>query len=93
MGTDRTDTFAFFWSRTAIATVHIKQSDLTVNTMKLSERQLKTLGNVKLNYGPLCNKRTLVSLEKKGLIQWYFSCRWILTESGFNVLNNIKKDL
>ncbi|MDR2224417.1 MAG: hypothetical protein LBE52_00280 [Providencia sp.] len=58
--------------------------------MKLSERQLKTLGNVKLNYGPLSNKRTLDSLEKKGLIQWHYSCRWILTESGFNALNNIK---
>ncbi len=61
--------------------------------MKLSERQLKTLGNVKLNYGPLCNKRTLNSLEKKGLIRWHTSSRWILTELGFHMLNNIKEDL
>lgn len=61
--------------------------------MKLSERQLKTLGNVKLNYGPLCNKRTLRSLEKKELIQWHISNSWILTELGFHVLNNIKEDL
>ncbi|MDK7759674.1 hypothetical protein [Providencia rettgeri] len=44
--------------------------------MKLSERQLKTLGNVKLNYGSLCNKRTLNSLEKKGMIQWNTSNHW-----------------
>lgn len=55
--------------------------------MKLSERQLKTLGNVKLNYGQLCNKRTLDSLEKKGLIQWHTSNRWILTELGIEELN------
>ncbi len=61
--------------------------------MKLSERQIKTLGNVKLNYGSLCNKRTLGSMEKKGLIQWHTSSRWILTELGFNVLNSIKGDL
>ncbi|HHR6129271.1 TPA: hypothetical protein ACS72K_000849 [Providencia alcalifaciens] len=57
--------------------------------MKLSERQLKTLGNVKLNYGPLCNKRTLDSLEKKGLIQWHASNRWFLTELGIEELNKI----
>ncbi len=61
--------------------------------MKLSERQLKTLSNVKLNYGQLCNKRTLDSLEKKGLIQWHISNRWILTELGFHVLNSTKEDL
>lgn len=76
-----------------IAIVHVKQSDLTVNIMKLSERQRKTLSNIKLNYGQLCNKRTLDSLEKKGLIQWHASSRWILTELSFNVLNNIKEDL
>ncbi len=58
-----------------------------VNAMKLSERQLKTLSNVKLNYGSLCNKRTLDSLEKKGLIQWHISNRWILTELGIEELN------
>ena len=61
--------------------------------MRLSERQLKTLSNVKLNYGSLCNKRTLGSLEKKGLIRWHISNRWILTELDFHVLNNIKEDL
>lgn len=61
--------------------------------MKLSERQIKTLGNVKLNYSQLCNKRTLNSLAKKDLIQRHTSSRWILTELGFNVLNNIKEAL
>ncbi|MDT2035248.1 hypothetical protein [Providencia rettgeri] len=61
--------------------------------MRLSERQVRTLSHVKLNYGPLCNKRTLGSLEKKGLIQWHISNRWILTELGFHVLNSIKADL
>lgn len=32
-------------------------------------------------------------MEKKGLIQWDTSSRWILTELGFNVLNSIKEDL
>ncbi|MEY1581589.1 hypothetical protein AB7Z98_22545 [Providencia manganoxydans] len=57
--------------------------------MKLSKRQLKTLSNVKLNYGSLCNKKTLDSLEKKGLTQWHISNRWILTELGFKVLNKM----
>ncbi|MEQ5434116.1 hypothetical protein AB7282_18565 [Providencia huaxiensis] len=57
--------------------------------MKLSERQIKTLSNVKLNYGPLCNKRTLQSLAKKGLIQWHTSSRWVLTELGFHVYNKM----
>ncbi|MGO2337402.1 hypothetical protein [Providencia heimbachae] len=57
--------------------------------MKLSERQRKTLSNVKLNYGQLCNKRTLDSLTKKGLIQWHTSSRWILTELGSKELNKI----
>ncbi|MBG5898714.1 hypothetical protein I5E15_19610 [Providencia stuartii] len=62
--------------------------------MKLSERQIKTLGNVKLNYAPLCNKRTLLSLEKKGLIQWHLSNRWVLTELGFHVYNKMgQRDL
>ncbi len=61
--------------------------------MKLSEQQLKTLSNVKLNYGQLCNKRTLDSLEKKGLIRWLTSNRWPLTELGFHMLNNVKEDL
>ncbi len=55
--------------------------------MKLSERQIKTLANVKLNYDPLCNKRTLNSLEKKGLIQRHTSSRWILTELGIAKLS------
>ncbi|MEX6118857.1 hypothetical protein AB6G31_14715 [Providencia hangzhouensis] len=59
--------------------------------MKLSERQRKTLANVKLNYSPLCNQRTLLSLEKKGLIQWHISQRWILTELGFTRLNEAKE--
>ncbi|HCI94819.1 MAG TPA: hypothetical protein DHV44_00785 [Providencia sp.] len=57
--------------------------------MKLSERQIKTLGNVKLNYSQLCNKRTLNSLAKKDLIQWHTSSRWMLTESGSKELNKI----
>ncbi|EMC2741978.1 hypothetical protein VCB84_002580 [Providencia rettgeri] len=56
--------------------------------MKLSERQIKTLGYVKLNYGPLCNKRTINSLAKKGLIQWHTSNPWIVTELGIEELNN-----
>ncbi|ENY6783355.1 hypothetical protein ACF1CY_000772 [Providencia rettgeri] len=59
--------------------------------MKLSERQLKTLGNVKLNYDSLSNKRTQLSLEKKGLIQWHTSNRWVLTEFGFRIDNNMNK--
>ncbi len=54
--------------------------------MKLSERQMKTLDNVKLNYGQICNKITLRSLEKKGLIQWHISTGWKLSELGFNIL-------
>ncbi|EMA4783577.1 hypothetical protein U3C50_003344 [Providencia rettgeri] len=60
--------------------------------MKLSERQRKTLGNVKLNYSPLCNQRTLLSLEKKGLIQWHISQRWVLTELGFTLFNGSKEN-
>ncbi|WBA56308.1 hypothetical protein O7C57_16010 [Providencia sp. 21OH12SH02B-Prov] len=59
--------------------------------MKLSERQLKTLSNVKLNYGSLCNKRTLNSLEKKGMIQWNTSNDWVLTEFGFHIDNMSKR--
>ncbi|HEM8303485.1 MULTISPECIES: hypothetical protein [Providencia] len=59
--------------------------------MKLSERQLKTLGNVKLNYGSLSNKRTLNSLEKKGLIHWHTSNHWVLTEFGFHIDNMSKR--
>lgn len=55
--------------------------------MKLSERQMKTLDNVKLNYGQLCNKRTLRSLERKGLIQWHISTGWSLTYLGVEALN------
>ncbi|MBG6044128.1 hypothetical protein I5F05_04910 [Proteus mirabilis] len=55
--------------------------------MRLSERQVRTLRNVKLNYAPLCNKITLLSLEKKGLIQWHLSNRWVLTELGLAAFN------
>ncbi|EQB4332097.1 hypothetical protein ACYJ2D_002131 [Providencia stuartii] len=59
--------------------------------MKLSERQLKTLSNVKLNYGSLSNKRTLNSLEKKGLIHWHTLNHWLLTEFGFHIYNMSKR--
>lgn len=89
MGPDRTNAYPFFWARTNIAIPHYEQFDFMVNNMKLSERQRKTLSNVKLNYGQLCNKRTLDSLTKKGLIQWHTSSRWILTELGSKELNKI----
>lgn len=63
--------------------------NITENIMKLSERQMKTLDNVKLNYGQLCNKRTLRSLERKGLIQWHISTGWSLTYLGVEELNKI----
>ncbi len=89
MGTDGANAYPFFWARTNIATAHITQPDLTVNIMKLSARQRKTLSNVKLNYGQLCNKRTLDSLEKKDLIQQNVSKCWILTELGLEELNKM----
>lgn len=58
--------------------------------MKLSARQLNTMNNVRLRYSQLCNKRTLHSLEKKGLIQWHTLNGWILTEQGANIRKEMK---
>ena len=60
------------------------------NKMSLSERQIQTMRNVKFKYGQLCNKRTLRSLEKKGLLRWHPSRGWIFTELGFSLYNPIQ---
>ncbi len=59
--------------------------------MSLSERQMQTMRNVKFKYGQLCNKRTLRSLEKKGLLQWHPPQGWIFTELGFSLYNQMKE--
>ncbi|MBG6029393.1 hypothetical protein I5F10_15755 [Proteus mirabilis] len=54
--------------------------------MKLTERQISTLKNVDNGSGRLCNKRTLSSLEKKGLIKLHPKDGWQLTELGIEEL-------
>lgn len=61
------------------------------NKMNLSERQIQTMRNVKLKFGQLCNKRTLRSLERKGLLRWHPSQSWIFTELGFSLYNQMQK--
>ncbi|MEW2739594.1 MULTISPECIES: hypothetical protein [Providencia] len=53
------------------------------NIMKLSERQKQTMRNIQLGYGQLCNKATLRSLERKGLIYLNEAEHWFLTQLAF----------
>ncbi|EFE55255.1 hypothetical protein PROVRETT_05964 [Providencia rettgeri DSM 1131] len=58
--------------------------------MKLTERQISTLKNVDNGSGRLCNKRTLSSLEKKGLIKLHIPIGWTLTKDGIHELMKVE---
>lgn len=57
--------------------------------MKLTERQISTLKNIYKGLGRLCNKRSLSSLEKKGLAKQSVIV-WYLTSSGIEELNKVE---
>lgn len=59
--------------------------------MKLTERQISTLKNVDNGSGRLCNKRTLSSLEKKGLIKSHIPIGWTLTKDGIHELMKVER--
>lgn len=58
--------------------------------MKLTERQISTLKNVKSGLGQLSNKLTIKSLEKKGLVKLHFPIGWTLTKLGVDELNKVE---
>lgn len=57
--------------------------------MKLTERQISTLKNIYKGLGRICNKRSLSSLEKKGLAKQSI-IGWYLTSSGIEELNKVE---